>query len=269
MPLSDPVAVHARYIVYGVPGDASLGEVVEVMADRGVRRLRVYIGSGYAYVTVGGIVYTIDSIRSSERLSRLKATLLPLEYPPVVDGSVTVREAARVMAGRGTSFIEVTAGGETGVFTVSDLLRSIEPGELDEPVVAVMSPGYPSVEPSSRLLDAVHQMRLHGVDSVLVMYEDEIAGIIDSRTLLEALSLRGFGVLGEPVYREAERVRCILGASQSLGEAAAMMASTGSSVCVVTVRGYIVGVVDEAILLEAVAGSARKLPRLLARAPPV
>ncbi|MCE4602562.1 MAG: CBS domain-containing protein [Desulfurococcales archaeon] len=269
MPLGDPVAVHARYIVYGVPGDASLEEVVEIMADRGVRRLRVYMGSGHAYVTARGVVYTIDSIKNAERLARLRATLLPLEYPPVIDGGITVREVARVMASRGSSFVEVSMGSELGVFTVADLLRSIEPGEMDEPVVAVMTPGYPSVEPGSRLVDAVHQMRIHGVDSVLVMHDGEMAGILDSRTLLEALSIRGFEVLDEPVYREAERVRCILGASQSLGEAAAMMASTGSSICVVAARGYIVGIVDEILVLEAVAGSARRLPRLLARAPPV
>lgn len=269
MPLGDPVALHARYIVYGVPGDTGVQEIVEIMADRGVRRLRVYMAGGYAYVTVRGIVYAIDNVRDPSRLARLKATLLPLEYPPIVPGNMPVRGAARQMEHRGTDFVEVKAGQARGVFTVVDLLRSINPGELDEPVVASMVPRYPSVEPDARIVDAVHQMRIHGVDGILVVHEGEAVGVIDSRILLEALESRGFKVLEKPVYSEAERVRCMIGPTHSLGEAAYMMASTGSSLCVVTARGYLVGVVDELQVLEAVAGLARQSPRLLARAPPV
>ena len=254
MALGEQVGPRAKYNVYGVAADTSLPDLVEIMAERGVRRLRVYTGPGYGYVTIRDVVRTIDTVRDPGKLANVKAFLVRLVYPPRIALSTSILESVRVMRRSNTDFVEVEAGDSVGIFTVTDVLEAIEPGELRVPAILAMTQSYPRVDADSELIDVVHSMRVYGVDAVLVVRGDELVGMVDSRRLAEALAHEGFEALYRPVYREAERVRCVVSSETMLWEASHMMSKARSSICIVIVRGYLAGVIDEEIILDNIQG---------------
>ncbi len=239
------------------------------MADRIVRRVRISIAGGYTYVSARGIMQAIDALQDPARLERLKAILLPLEYPPLFSGERPLREAAAVMIQGGTDFLEVEYEGATGILTAYDVLRGIEPWEADVPVAWTASRQYPTVAPGTRVVTAVHMMRVHSVDAVLVAEDDVIVGVLDTRHLLEALAVEGFKVLEGPVYNVSGPVNCTVTPLDPVSKVASAMSSRRSSLCIVEARGYTVGVIDELFILEVISGARESPPRLATLPPPV
>jgi len=267
MGLRDSARVYARAAVYGVAGDTVLPDVIGIMAERYVRRLRIYIGGGYGYVTSYVILSTIDNIRDPRKLVNIKAMLLPLYYPPTVPGDTMMGTCASIMLSNDVDFLEVDMDGLKGILTVTDIIRSIDVGEIDKPALIDAHSNYPKVHPRDRLWDAVKKIRIYQVDSILVSTDESIVGVVDSRSIMEAIDSGGFEVLDKPVYRVARQVRCIADPNASVSEVASMMARTGSSICIIVARGYLVGVVDEISILEMISGERHGERLMLATAP--
>jgi len=111
---------------------------------------------------------------------------------PVAPSGVTVREALRVMGGRGgpgaVSLVDAE-GKLTGFFTDGDLRRLLREGDaslLDSPVSEVMTRNPKSIAAGSLVAEAYSMLREHRIDQVPVVDEQgRPVGILDVQDWLD------------------------------------------------------------------------------------
>lgn len=119
-------------------------------------------------------------------------TLSP-KTPIVVSAATSVSYVLKLLVERQIGCVFVVANGEPiGVFSERDALLRIGDriGELaDEPVSRFMTPNPQTLQPSTRLAFAVHQMDLGGYRHVPIVGEDgQAVGVISVRDILRYLS---------------------------------------------------------------------------------
>ncbi len=257
----EPASRYARTNIISVdPGD-TVQDLLGIMARERVRHVMVR-GSG-EFITVDNIfslIYRMLSVaRDPRHLETMKIGFLKTLRPPRVSGYISIAEAARVMASTRLDFTLVDTEKGTGILTVRDIIRAVEPSEARDPAIRYSTPRYPSVGPSSKVVDVVKTMGMHGVRSVLVLEGRSAVGVIPSLSVIGALSHLGFHGLWDEALNVAHPVEAVAPATASIGDTAHKMREYDTEAVVLEVEGHVVGVVDEWGVIRALAGHGDRL----------
>lgn len=258
-----------------VPADATLGEALAVMGERGISSVLVVQEppAPYGIVTMRDVVAKVvrhdldpDTLRARDVATWRLVTATP---------SWTAQEAAATMARSRIRRLPVVQGSDLlGIVSDTDLFIALAPQRNWEHVRAVrkeraarrarpengartvqdlMSSPVLSADPDSRVVQAVQTMVRSGVSSLLVgVSEGSAAGIVTKRDVVikivaagrDAAAVRVAEIMSAPV-RTIE-------AGATLEACSARMADEGVRRFPVTLADQIVGIISDSDILAAV-----------------
>jgi len=127
-------------------------------------------------------------------LMHVREVMRAAERNPLLTSTATLGEAIEVMTrtpGRPGAAVVVDAEGRLqGIFTDGDLRRIIEQGpalELRRPITELMAPSPRTVSADALIGEALHTLREHAIDQVVVVDDEARAvGLLDVQDLLAA-----------------------------------------------------------------------------------
>ncbi len=256
--LGDRASLHAKSPIISISPDASLLDAIDLMSSRGIRRVRVSRDGEHLFTTIDAIIRLLSEMSKlftdDRSLRQVRIGSTNLVKPPVIKGDYTVRETAKIMSNSNVDFAVIMGEELESIITVTDLMDSVEEGELDVPVLEYASRRYPTIGVSSKLIDAVKLMSTFRVRSVLATDGEMILGSVSSRHILKLISKYGFSILGDDIESSVKPIRAFAEPSSTLGNVIRLMRLTGSEVAVLNIGTHVVGVVDEARVISGIAG---------------
>jgi CBS domain-containing protein len=107
-----------------------------------------------------------------------------------LEGSATIREAARLMAERKIGSVAVRDGGAiVGVVTERDLVTTVlaRGGETGQPIREAMRRGMPRVTPEATEIECAGLMRDHATRHLLVEEGGRVTGIVSMRDIIRLM----------------------------------------------------------------------------------
>lgn len=112
-----------------------------------------------------------------------------------VEASMTVTEAARIMADNRIGFTTVMSddGGLEGVLSERDILAALTEGAETADrtsVSSIMTTKLVTCSAADKVLHAIQLMGTHNIRHLVVMENDEVAGILSSRDLFDIMAKR-------------------------------------------------------------------------------
>jgi len=128
-------------------------------------------------------------------LERFPSVVADIMSSPVatVDGEANVRDAALLMTDRHIGSMIVTARGQpVGIVTERDMLERVvslcrDPCETK--MKEIMSTPLITVPRETGILDAMRQMREHGIGRLVVMDGNALLGILSEKDIIRAVSV--------------------------------------------------------------------------------
>jgi len=128
-------------------------------------------------------------------LERFPSVVADIMSSPVatVDGEANVRDAALMMTDRHIGSMIVTARGQpVGIVTERDMLERVvslcrDPCETK--MKEIMSTPLITVPRETGILDAMRQMREHGIGRLVVMDGNALLGILSEKDIIRAVSI--------------------------------------------------------------------------------
>lgn len=128
-------------------------------------------------------------------MERFPSVVADIMSSPVatVDGEANVRDAALMMTDRHIGSMIVTARGQpVGIVTERDMLERVvslcrDPCETK--MKEIMSTPLITVPRETGILDAMRQMREHGIGRLVVMDGNALLGILSEKDIIRAVSI--------------------------------------------------------------------------------
>lgn len=167
--------------------EASVFAAGQTMEAKGIKRLPVVDGGDLV-----GIVTQTDITRGLISISPLKAVsdIMAIDVATVETGA-TVAEAAQIMSAKGIScLIAMHRNTVAGIITEKDLIRRVVALHKDPTqtqVVDMMSFPLVSVPPSYSVLSAGKKMDTMHLHRLVVMTDNEVAGIVTQTDIARAV----------------------------------------------------------------------------------
>lgn len=187
--LSETTQAHAAY---------------HTMISRGIRHLLVTGQDGQPV----GVVSESD-FRNQRNLDqylglRMVASVMNQQFL-LLDGQVSVREAAAEMEKRALSCVLVEADHlPVGIVTERDMVTLFRRGAADATLSSVMSAPLRTISPHTQLMDAVQMMRSQRLRHLVVLADDgTLAGMLNEHDVVKELEGEYIGMLQDMVLEQA------------------------------------------------------------------
>tara|TARA_Y100000590_G_scaffold159970_1_gene183448 strand:- start:535 stop:930 length:396 start_codon:yes stop_codon:yes gene_type:complete len=104
-----------------------------------------------------------------------------------IENDKTAQDAAEIIAEKDISFLVVMKGGyPEGVLSESDFVRKIaavDKKSSEVPISDIMSYKFRSVDPNTKIEDAVQKMLNHNIRRLLILEDDKLVGVITQTDL--------------------------------------------------------------------------------------
>lgn len=132
-------------------------------------------------------------------MERLPSAVADIMSHPVitVDVGVNIRDAALLMTDKGVGcLIIVERGRPVGIVTKSDIIRRVVSLCKDPCIVKVedvMSKPLITIGRDINILEAMRKMREHSITQLVVMDDDNLAGIVAERDVMRGVSIASIG----------------------------------------------------------------------------
>lgn len=105
----------------------------------------------------------------------------------VIDDKVSVREAAKIMSGKGIGSMIIVNGGDIkGILTERDILKNLD--KINSKITSVMSRKVVCIDINEDVEDAVKKMANFGVKRLPVLRDKKLVGLISMTDIISRIS---------------------------------------------------------------------------------
>ena len=146
--------------------------------------VHVFYSRAYNNLNGGFVSQGETRNRSEEKIViPIKAEHVMVTEVAILDGNVSVKKAAEIMAQEGLSAVIVTTKGKTnGILTDRDILKRIvaeDKNSRKTRVKEIMSSPLVTIEPSTNLEEAAHLMFKKKIKNLPVVHKNHLVGLVN------------------------------------------------------------------------------------------